>query len=163
MLRTLRHNNGSSTVFQRQSETTTGRTTAWKSKATVDQPTLEPHPASTLDGGNSSDLMVLTLSMRKARYSMFMVDKMLKTETSSFGTDIRVLTNNGTSSMLMNTQMSQRKENSTKDLDSMLKDHSTLSLLWHHTDTLISSTTETWSSRHQMEETPKPGGSTKSH
>ena len=83
MLRTLRHNNGSSTVFQRQSETTTGRTTAWKSKAMVDQPTLELHPASTQDGGNSSDLMVLTLSMKEERSSMFKVVLMLKTESSN--------------------------------------------------------------------------------
>jgi hypothetical protein len=30
-------------------------------------------------------------------------------------------------------------------------------------DTLISLTTETWSSRLKMEETPKSGGSTKEH
>jgi hypothetical protein len=62
---------------------------------------------------------------------------MLKTETSLSGTDIRDSTNNGTSSMLMNTQRSQRKENLTNNSASMLKDHSILSHNFQKTDTSI--------------------------
>jgi len=62
----------------------------------------------------------------------------------------------------MNGRVNPPRENSTKDSDSTLKDHSTLSLSFLNTDTLISSTIETWSSRQAMEETPKSGGSTKS-
>jgi hypothetical protein len=87
---------------------------------------------------------------------------MLKTETSLSGTDIRDSTNNGTSSMLMNTQRNQRRENSTRTSVSMLKDHSTLSLNWRKTDTLISSTTRTLLSRPEMEERVNHGTSTKS-
>jgi len=46
---------------------------------------------------------------------------------------------------------------------SMSKDHSTLSPNYHHTDTLISSTTETLLSRYQMEETLKSGTSINNH
>jgi hypothetical protein len=45
----------------------------------------------------------------------------------------------------------------------MLKDHSTSFLRCQLIDTLISSTTETWSSRLKMEEIPKHGTSIKSH
>jgi hypothetical protein len=65
-------------------------------------------------------------------------------------------------SMLTNTQRSQRRVSSTRTSVFMLRDHSTLSQKWDKTDTLISSTTETWSSRLKTEETPKSGGSTKS-
>ena len=57
---------------------------------------------------------------------MFTELLILKTETSLSGTDIRDLTNNGTSSTLTNTQRNQRRENSTRNSDSMFKDHSTL-------------------------------------
>jgi hypothetical protein len=59
--------------------------------------------------------------------------------------------------MPMNTQMSQRRVNSTRSSVFMSKEISTLYQLWVITDTLILSTTETWSSRHQMEERLRSG------
>ena len=84
---------------------------------------------------------------------------MLKIETSLFGASIRDSTSNGMSSMLMNIQMNQRRENSTKTLVSMLKDHSMLFQNCHLTDTLTSLITEDLQSRLQMEETPRSGTS----
>jgi len=55
------NNNGGSMEFQRLSETITGRTTAWKSHQVVEPMNLESPAESTLDGGNSSDLMAITL------------------------------------------------------------------------------------------------------
>jgi len=129
-------NNGSSTALTRPSDQTTGRTTPWKSNPMVDHPTSEPLQPSTQDGGNCSELKVHSLSMREERSSMFQVALMLKTEISSFGTSMERSTSNGMSSTLMNTQRNQRRENSTRSSDSMLKDHSTLSHNLDQTDTL---------------------------
>ena len=60
---------------------------------------------------------------------------MQKTETSSSGTSTESLINNGMLSILMNGKENQERVSSTKDLDSMLRDHSTLSLNYHLTDT----------------------------
>ena len=48
-------NNGSSTALTRPSDPTTGRTMPLKSNPTEDQPTSEPLPLSTQDGGNCSE------------------------------------------------------------------------------------------------------------
>jgi len=63
--------------------------------------------------------------------------KIMRIRTSSSGTSIRDSTNNGMSSTLMNTQKSQRRVNSMKPSDSMLKDHSTLSQPYQLTDISI--------------------------
>jgi hypothetical protein len=68
-------------------------------------------------------------------------------------------TSNGILSMLINGRENQRRVNSMRDSDSMLKETSTLSHNFQTTDTLILSTTGTWSSRHQMEEKPNSGTS----
>ena len=60
-------NNGSSTALTRQSDLTTGRTMPWKSNPTEDQPMLDALPQSTQDGGNSSNMKEVTLSMSKER------------------------------------------------------------------------------------------------
>jgi hypothetical protein len=54
------------------------------------------------------------------------------------------LTNSLISFMKMNGKRSQLKENSTKTSVLLSKDHSSLYLNYLKTDTLISSTTETW-------------------
>jgi hypothetical protein len=128
MLRTLRHNNGHSTALTRPLETSTGRTTALKSNPTDQTRTSELPQLSTQDGGNSSDMKKDILSMSKERSSMSKEEEITKMPTSLYGTNIRDSTNNGILSTLMNTQMSQKRENLTKTSDSMLKDHSTLSL-----------------------------------
>jgi hypothetical protein len=60
--------------------------------------------------------------MRKERSLMFTEELILKTETSLYGTNITESTSNGMSFMLMNTQRNQRRENSMKNSDSMLKE-----------------------------------------
>jgi hypothetical protein len=55
----------------------------------------------------------------------------------------------------------QLRENSTRDSAFMLKEISTLSLIWDQEDILISLTTETWSSRLKMDKELKFGISTK--
>jgi hypothetical protein len=84
---------------------------------------------------------------------------MLKIETSLFIQDMVRLTKDGRSFMLMNTLMNQLKDNLIRSLDSMLNEISILFLSWLLTDTLTSSTTGIWSSRHQMEERLKSGTS----
>ena len=54
-------NNGSSTAKTRPSDPTTGRTMLLKSNPTVDHPTSDALQLSTQDGGNSSDIKMLTL------------------------------------------------------------------------------------------------------
>jgi hypothetical protein len=54
-------NNSGSMKSLRLLETTTGRTTASKSKETVDLPTLELYHLSHQDGGNCSERMVNSL------------------------------------------------------------------------------------------------------
>jgi hypothetical protein len=71
--------------------------------------------------------------------------------------------NNGTSSTLTKELASQVKENSTKTSTSMLRDHSSLSLISENTDTLMLSATETWSLRLETAEIPNSGGSINSH
>jgi hypothetical protein len=155
--------NGDSMKSPRLFSICTGRTMLLKSNPMEDQAMFESPQVSTQDGGNSSDQTVLSSLMIKERSSMFKVLLMLKTETLLFTPNMERSTNNGILSTLINTQKSQRRVSSTKTSVSMLKDHSTLSQKWDKTDILISSTTETWSSRLRMVETPKSGGSIKDH
>jgi hypothetical protein len=78
-----------------------------------DQP-MSDAPLLTQDGGNSGNLKVDTLSMKKERFLKFKIKTstlMLKTETFKLTTEVaRNSDNNGTLSMLMST-LSQRKVN----------------------------------------------------
>jgi len=73
--------------------------------------------------------------MRKERSWKFKVEKMLKTETLLLETKDHNFTNNGTSSMLMNTKKNQRKVSSTKSSVCTLTELSTLFLNFLKTDT----------------------------
>jgi hypothetical protein len=64
----------------------------------VDQATSDAQPL-TLDGGNSSDTKILSLSMRKERSWMSKVQLMLKTETFRSMQNMAELTNSGILSM----------------------------------------------------------------
>jgi hypothetical protein len=65
--RPIRHNNGRSILSPRQSKTSTGRTTAWKSHQVVMPTNSKSVELSHQDIGNSSDTRVLSLSTRKER------------------------------------------------------------------------------------------------
>jgi hypothetical protein len=69
------------------------------------------------------------------------------------------LTKDGELSMLMSMKENQLRDNSTRSSDFTLKETSMLSQHFQTTDTLISSTTETWSSRQETEERHKSGTS----
>jgi hypothetical protein len=145
---------------QKQSEMVTGRTIASKFQAMELITTLRSHLVSTQDGGNSSETEEMdSLSTREERLLMSQEVKILKEDTSLLTPSMESLTNNGTLSMKMNTLKSQRRENLTRSSVSMLIEISTLSHSCQTTDTLTSSTTETWSSRQEMEERPKSGTS----
>jgi hypothetical protein len=159
--RTRTNKCGSSMELIRLSETTTGRTMPWSSNLMVVDNTSKSQVESTQDGGRCGEMKLHSLSMIKERYLISKVVLILKADIFSPGTSMERLTSNGKLSMLTSIQKNQRRENSMKNLDFMLKDHSTLFLNYQNTDTLTSSTTETWSSRQEMEETLKPGGSTK--
>jgi len=73
-------------------------------------------------------MMEPTSEMKEVKSLKYKVTLIEKTRTMLLPTRMEVLTNNGTSSTLTNIQKSQRRENSTKNSDSMLKDHSTSSL-----------------------------------
>jgi hypothetical protein len=146
----------------RLSRTTTGNLTHLTSNQTVDQLTSDVL-LPTQDGGNSSDIKVLKLSTRKVRLLKFKVNLITKTETLLLEIEITKSTNNGILSMLMNGRENQPKVNSTRDSGFMLKEISTLSQLLKIKDTSISSTTEIWSSRLEMEEELKSGTSTNNH
>jgi len=92
----------------------------------VDQTTLESLLVSTPDGGNSLDLTVLSSSTKRARSLMSKVVLMEKIRTSKFTTSMERSTSNGTSSMLMSIQKSQRRESSTRTSVSMLRETSML-------------------------------------
>jgi hypothetical protein len=84
---------------------------------------------------------------------------MVKTKTLVSTNRPMEFTNNGISYMLTTGRESQPRDNSTRDSDSTSKEISTLSHLSQIRDTLISSTTETWSFRFQTEEELKSGTS----
>jgi hypothetical protein len=156
-------NNSTSMEFQELSDLNNGRTMPWKSNPMVEAPTLDSPLASILDGGNSSKRKVHSLSMREERFWMSQVDLMMKTETFKSSTNTERSTNNGKLSMLINTQTSQSRESLTQISVCMLRETSMLYQNLRATDISISSTTETWSSRLQMEERLKCGTSINSH
>jgi len=119
-------NNSTLTQSPRQSDLNNGRTTLLKSNQMVDQTTLESLLVSTPDGGNSLDLTVLSSSTKRARSLMSKVVLMEKIRTSKFTTSMERSTSNGTSSMLMSIQKSQRRESSTRTSVSMLRETSML-------------------------------------
>jgi hypothetical protein len=85
----------------------------------------------TQDGGNSGELKVDTLSMRRVRFLKFKTKTltlMLKIEISKLPTEEMILDNNGRSSMLMNT-LSQRRVNSMSNSAYLLKE---ISMLYQH-------------------------------
>jgi hypothetical protein len=93
----------------------------------------------------------------------YQVDLIMKTKTLLSVTKITRFNKDGKLSMLMSIQLNQLKENSIRNSVSMLREISTLYLQWIHTDILILSTTETWSSKLQMEERLKSGTSIRNH
>jgi hypothetical protein len=132
--RTLLVSNGTSIKFLRQSRATNGSLTPLIFKATVVQPTLDALLL-TLDGGKFGDTKELILSMRKERSWKFKVEKMLSKETLLLVTKDLKFTNNGTSSMLMNTKKNQRKVSLIRSSVCMLTELSTLFLNSLKTDT----------------------------
>ena len=132
--RTLLVSNGTSIKFLRQSRATNGSLTHLIFKATVVQPTLDALLL-TQDGGKFGDTKELILSMRKERSWKFKVEKMLSKETLLLVTKDPNFTNNGTSSMLMNTKKNQRKVSLTKSLVYTLTELSILFLNSLKTDT----------------------------
>jgi len=79
----------------------------------------------TLDGGNCSELMVLTSEMKEVNTLMFKAKLIPKEDTSNV-MRLRVdkSINNGTSSMLMNGRVNPPRENSMKNMVCMSRDHS---------------------------------------
>jgi hypothetical protein len=119
------------------SETTIGRTIALISKAMVTATTSELLLVSTPDGGNCSDIKMDLLLMIKERFLMSTVELMLKTETLLFMPNMERSIKDGKSSMLMNIQTSQQRDNSTKSSVFTLREISILYHSSHHIDTLI--------------------------
>jgi hypothetical protein len=92
---------------------------------------------------------------------MSKVELMMKTETSLPTRDTERSTNSSMLFMLTNGRVNQPRDNSTSSSDFTLTEPSSSSQEWEERDTSISSTTETWLSRLEMEERLKCGGSTK--
>jgi len=159
----LPNNNSSSMKLQRPSGQRHGPTMPWKSNQTVDLTISELHLASLQDGGKCLEKREISSSTRREKFWMFQVVSMPKTEMSLSTTSMVKSTRDGRLSMLMNTQMNQRKESLMRSLVSMLKEISTSYLNYHLIDILTSSTTEIWSSRLETEERLKSGTSTNSH
>jgi len=95
------------------------------------------------DGGKCSSIKNHLLLMKRVRLLISQEELIHRTETSSYGTNMERLINSSILSTLMNGRVSQPRENSMKDLDSMSKEISTLSHRWHLTDISTSSATET--------------------
>ena len=89
------HNNSTSMQLARLSDLNNGRTMQWKSKVTANLLMLDSLAVSALDGGNSGDLMVHSLSMNKERYLTLMEVLMLRTETLEHTLSMEESTNNG--------------------------------------------------------------------
>ena len=117
--------NGTSTVSPRPSRTTTGSHTHSTSNQTVALPTSDAQPL-TQDGGNSSDIKIIWLSMIKERLLLFKEVLTTRTETLSLKTRMERHTKDGESSMLMSTRRSQLRVNSTRSSDFTLRETSTL-------------------------------------
>jgi hypothetical protein len=92
---TIDHNNGSSTVFQRPSRTTTGSLTHLISNPMEDQATSDAL-LQTQDGGNYSDKMEHSLqTLRTRRLLQFQVVLTMKTEISWLKIRMERFINNG--------------------------------------------------------------------
>ena len=128
-------NSGTSMRFLRPSRTTTGSLTHLTSKEMEVRTMLDAQPL-TQDGGNCSDMKIISLRTRKEKCLTFKVTLMLKTETSSCTLHTEESTKCGMLSMLMNGRESQERVSSTKTLVFTLKDLSMLSLLCHKEDIL---------------------------
>jgi len=111
-----RLNSGTSMRFQRPSRITTGSLTLLIFKETELLPTLDAQQL-TQDGGSSSNIKMLLLSMRKAKSWKSQEMLILKTETSKLDPSMEESTSNGILSMLMNGRVSQEKENLMKISD----------------------------------------------
>jgi hypothetical protein len=122
-------NNSGSMKSLRQSETTTGKTTASISKEMDHQATLELSLESLQDGGNCSRKTVSSLSMRKERCYMFQEELMLKTEILRFKPETDRYIKDSRSSMLTSTLKSQLRVNSMRNSAFMSKE---ISMLYHH-------------------------------
>jgi hypothetical protein len=156
------NNNGILMEFQRPLRTTTGSHTQLISNQTVDHP-ISDVQLPIQDGGNSSDTKVPQLSTRKVKSLRFKEELMQKIETLVSTLKRMPSINNLTSSMLINGRVSQPRDNSMIDLDSMLRETSTSFQHFQIIDTLILSTTEIWLSRFQTVEEPKSGTSINNH
>ena len=129
----------------------------------VNQQLFKLPPPLTQDGGRCGTWMELTSQTRKER-SLKLLDVEVQLVHRSWSLTRRepmYSANSGTSSMMMNIQDHQRRESSIKNLDSMLKDHSTLTHNCQATNISLLLTTEILSSRLSMDTSIKFGGSTK--
>ena len=99
----------------------------------------------TPDGGNCSELKVLISEMREVNTLMSKEKLILKEDTFNV-MKLRVdkSINNGILSTLINGRANPPRDNSTKSMDSMSKDHSMSFQLWLLVNILRSLTTETW-------------------
>jgi len=131
------HSNSTSMKRPRPSDHNNGRTTLLQSNPMEDQTTLDAYQPSPQDGGNSSDMTDLLSEMKETRSSKSKEKLTVRTRMSKSTLRMVEHTNNGTSSMLMSIQRSQRRVNSMKTSVSMSKEISILSHRWHQTDILI--------------------------
>ena len=97
--------------------------------------------------------------MKKARSLKSKEALTQRTETSVSTIETIRSISNGILFTLINGKVNQPRVNSTKDSVFTLKETSTLFQPFQVADILISSTTETWSLRLEMEEEPKSGTS----
>jgi len=114
-------NNGSSMKFPRPSRTTTGNHIHLISNQMEIQTMLDALQQ-IQDGGNYSNMKIISLKTRKEKSWKSKVMLMLKTETSLCINLMEELTKCGMLYMLMNGRENLVKENSTKTSDSMLKE-----------------------------------------
>jgi hypothetical protein len=128
--------NGTSMRSQRPSRTTTGNLTHLTSNPMEDQATSDAPPL-TQDGGNSSSTKEFQLSMRKERFSKSKEILIKRIETLVSTHRRMVSTNNGTLCMLTNGRANLKRESSILNLDSLLREISTLFHNCQRTDTLI--------------------------
>jgi len=136
--RMLLNNNSSSMKFQRPSDQRHGPIMPWKSNQTEDLTILELHLVSLQDGGNCSKKKAISSWMKEERESKSKEMLTVKIEMSLLLLKNMVkLTNNGKLSMLMSIQMSQLRDNSTRNMVFMSKEISTSSHNLEQTDILI--------------------------
>jgi hypothetical protein len=120
--RMLKPSNGTSMKSPRLSRITTGNPTHLTFKETEVQPTSDAQPL-TLDGGNFSDLMELSLeTSRIVKYLTFKEVLTVRIRISLFILLMEKSINSGILSILMNGRESHKKESSTIGSDSTLKE-----------------------------------------